>query len=126
LDNKNYRWKKYSSPKFSEIDLAAVFNPNINVIAYAYATIESQTTQMVEASCGSNDGIKIICNGELIFQRRANRNLIIDEDKIRLPLKKGQNHLLLKIDQANDGWGFSFRLPQKTIRNHDFKYKIID
>ncbi len=126
LDNKNYRWKKYSSPKFSEIDLAAVFNSHLNVIAYAYATIESQTTQMVEASCGSNDGIKIICNGELIFQRRAKRNLIIDEDKIRLPLKKGQNHLLLKIDQADDGWGFSFRLPQKTIRNHDFKYKIIE
>ena len=34
--------------------------------------------------------------------------------------------MLLKIDQNNGGWGFSFRLPDEIIRNHKQKYRILD
>ena len=51
---------------------------------------------------------------------------MLDEDNIILPLKKGKNDLLVKIDQNKGGWGFSFRLPDVNVRNHKHKYRIVD
>ncbi len=119
-----YRWIKYVSPRNSEINLADVFEKNTEVVAYAYCRIESPDTRNVRATMGSNDGIEVICNGERIYTKHIKRALIVDEDEIELPLKQGRNHLLLKIDQNKAGWGFSFRLPDVTVRNHKYKYRI--
>ena len=125
-DGKTYRWKKVTSPKLPEVDLAALFEENTRVLAYAYARITSLKEQTVRATFGSNDGIKVYCNGKLVFQRHVKRNLMPDEDEAYLTLTKGNNHLLLKIDQGKGGWGFSFRLPDNVIRNHDYKYRIVE
>ena len=121
-----YRWIKYASPRNSEINLANVYEKNTEVLAYAYCRIESPKAQTVRATLGSNDGIEVICNGERVYTKHVKRALIIDEDEIELPLKKGRNHLLFKIDQNKAGWGFSFRLPDVTVRNHKYKYRIVN
>ncbi|MBT6004782.1 MAG: hypothetical protein HOG79_03610, partial [Prolixibacteraceae bacterium] len=87
--------------------------------------IESDKTQKVTATFGSNDGIKIYCNGEETFSVREKRDLIIDENSCILNLQPGKNHILLKVDNWKGGWGFSFRLPKQKIRHHKHKYKII-
>ncbi len=56
----------------------------------------------------------------------AKRSLILDEDEVYLDLKKGKSILLLKIDQNKADWGFSFRLPDEAVRNHKYKYRLID
>lgn len=121
-----YRWIKYASPRNSEINLADVYDKNTEAIAYAYCRIESQDSRTIRATLGSNDGIEVICNGERIYTKHIKRALIVDEDEIALPLNKGRNHLLLKIDQNKGGWGFSFRLPDVTVRNHKYKYRIVN
>jgi hypothetical protein len=126
LDGRTYRWQKVYSKKYAEIDLAELFKPNTRVLVYAYARIASPGPQSVKASFGSNDGIKVICNGELVFDKHLKRNLMIDEEECRLPLVKGTNHLLIKIDQGKGGWGFSFRLPENVVRNHKYKYTILE
>jgi hypothetical protein len=120
-----YSWLKYDSPHFSEIDLSSIFEEDTEVLAYAFCRIESPQDQTVRATLGSNDGIKVICNGEEIFVNYKKRSLIIDEDTVLLPLRAGTNHLMLKIDQNKGGWGFSFRLPDNTVRNHKYTYQII-
>jgi hypothetical protein len=114
-----------TSARFSEIDLAAMYPQNRHVVLYAYARIESPDDRDVRATFGSNDGIKVICNGEVVFEKHLKRNLMPDEDSCMLPLRAGRNDLLLKIDQGAGGWGFSFRLPENTVRNHDYKYQIL-
>lgn len=123
---KSYSWIKYYSPKTTEIDLKAVFEKNTQAVAYAYCTIQSPREQQVKATLGSNDGIEVICNGNTVFQKFAKRSLIPDEDELILHLKSGKNYLMLKIDQWKGNWGFSFRVPDHTIRNHKHKYQLLD
>ena len=125
-DSVNISWTKHESLSSSEIDLASIYEENTRVLAYAYCTIENPTERNVKATLGSNDGIQIFLNGKQIYQNLIKRSLIIDEDLVILPLQKGKNHLLLKIDQNKGGWGFSFRLRDLKIRNHKHKYRIID
>jgi len=120
-----FRWKKYTSPEADAVNLKPVFEKNEKVVAYAYCRIESPLAQKVRAAFGSNDGIEIIFNGEKLFQRHTKRNLQPDEDEVWLPFNPGENHLLLKIDQGKGDWGFSFRLPDVVLRNHDYKYRIL-
>jgi hypothetical protein len=119
-------WIKYASPIFSKLNLASVYEDNTQVVAYAYCRIESPNQASVRATLGSNDGIQVILNGKRIYKNYVKRSLIIDEDEVMLPLEKGTNHLLLKIDQNKGDWGFSFRLPDVKVRNHKYKYRIID
>ncbi len=125
LDGKKTGWQKYSSPKSAEIDLTSVYENNKEVVAYAYCLIESPEKMNVQATLGSNDGIQLFINGQKLFSRKIKRSLVIDEEDISIPLEKGENHILLKIDQNKGEWGFSFRLPDLEVRNHKHKYRII-
>ncbi len=119
-------WVKYSSPLNSRVDLSSIYEKKDRVVTYAFCRIYSPTGQMVKASFGSNDGIQIFLNGKRIYKIFAKRSLILDEDKVMLDLKKGRNDMLLKIDQNKGAWGFSFRLPEKIVRSHKYKYYIVE
>ncbi|MBN1482799.1 hypothetical protein EH223_12675 [candidate division KSB1 bacterium] len=118
------RWQKFESPDYTTIKLSHYYEKNIEVLAYAYCRIHSPMAQTVRATFGSNDGIEIVLNDRLVFERHTIRSLIPDEEEIRLSLRAGWNHLLLKIDQKNGDWGFSFQLPDVQVRNHKYKYYI--
>jgi hypothetical protein len=124
-DNVQYSWIKYASPINSQINFKTIYEKNTTVVAYAYCTIESDKTEKVTATFGSNDGIEIYCNGEKMFSIRKKRDLIPDENSCILNLHPGKNHILLKVDNWKAGWGFSFRLPEQKVRHHKHKYKII-
>ncbi len=125
-DGRKMRWIKYSSPIFSKINLAEVYEENTEVLAYAFCRIESPEDKKLRATFGSNDGIQLFLNGKRVYKKYAKRSLILDEDEVYLDLKKGKNILLLKIDQNKADWGFSFRLPDEVVRNHKYKYRLID
>jgi hypothetical protein len=119
-------WTKYASPVFSQIDLESFYEKKNLVVAYAFCRIYSPSRQKVKATFGSNDGIQIFLNGQRIYKNFTKRSLIADEDEVTLDLKEGSNDLLLKIDQNKGAWGFSFRLPAENVRNHKYKYYIIE
>ncbi|UCD37216.1 MAG: hypothetical protein JSW54_10315, partial [Fidelibacterota bacterium] len=125
LDGTEYPWSKTFSPEYGVVDLAKMYARNRHAVAYAYARIESDKARIVRATLGSNDGIEVYLNGELVYESHAMRSLMPDEDELQLALLEGKNHLMLKIDQGNGGWGFSFQLPDAKIRNHDYKYRIL-
>lgn len=125
-DGRTLMWDKYQSPLFDRIDFTQVYEQNKESAAYAYCRITSPVDQVVRASFGSNDGIEVFCNGEKVFRKLEKRSLIPDEDECMLSLKAGTNYILLKIEQWKAGWGFSFRLPDHTVRNHKYKYEIVE
>ncbi len=119
-----YTWQKYDSPYTDRLELELVY-PDINLaVAYAYCTIDAPADKMTKALVGTSDGVTIYCNGEKLIEKHLQRELVQDEDQVILPLKKGRNHLLLKIDRLKPGWKFTFRLEDEDVRNHKQKYYI--
>ncbi len=121
-----FSWTKYASPVNDQIDFKTIYENNTEVVAYAYCTIESESSTAVTATFGSNDGIEVFCNGEKVFSIREKRSVIPDENSCKLQLLPGQNHILLKVDNWKGGWGFSFRLAEQKVRSHKHKYRIIN
>ena len=70
--------------------------------------------------------VKIILNGDVIFENSVKRALIVDDDDVWLDLKAGRNNLMLKISQGTGGWGFSFRLPDEVVRSRKNRYRIVE
>ncbi|MEZ4829881.1 MAG: glycoside hydrolase family 20 zincin-like fold domain-containing protein [Bacteroidia bacterium] len=125
-DGRTLMWDKHASPFTDRVDFSKIFEKNTESVAYAYCRIESPRAQQVRATFGSNDGIEIFCNGQMVFQKLRKRSLIADEDECMLPLIEGNNHILVKVEQWKGDWEFSFRLPDKIVRNHKQKYRILD
>ncbi|NOZ62081.1 MAG: hypothetical protein GXO74_10405 [Calditrichaeota bacterium] len=125
-DGSVVEWKVVTSNLGAKMDLSDKFDKKFRVVAYAYCTIFSPKADTVTAGLGSNDGIKVFVNGKKIFQVHELRLVKIDDNVIKLPLRKGENHILLKIDQGRGRWGFCFRIIDRKFRNEGYRYEIGD
>ncbi|HUF08978.1 MAG TPA: glycoside hydrolase family 20 zincin-like fold domain-containing protein, partial [Rhodothermales bacterium] len=126
-DGATYRWHRNETPYHAEVNLAELYPKDVRHVAmYAFATITSPRAKRVRATVGSNDSIKIILNGEVVFENSVKRALIVDADVVWLDLKEGRNDLLLKISQGTGDWGFSFRLPDEVVRSRKNRYRIVE
>lgn len=119
-----WRLLKSDHDKISLIDR---FSQNNDVVAYAFATIEAPETREVIFSVGSNDGIKIFLNGELVHEKHRGRVVVADAEQVPVELNPGVNRILLKIDQSAGGWGFCFRLiGAKVVSVGNGGYRVVD
>lgn len=119
-----YTWQKYDSPYSDRLELDLVYPDKNLAVAYAYCTIDAPSDKQTKALVGTSGGITIYCNGEKIIEKHSPREMVPDQEQVLLPLKKGRNHLLLKIDRKKPGWKFTFRLEDEDVRNHKQKYYI--
>ncbi|MCF7707392.1 MAG: HEAT repeat domain-containing protein [Verrucomicrobia bacterium] len=78
-------------------------------VAYAVTRLHSATKQPVRFLIGSDDGIKVWLNGDLIHANNVARPITPDSDAVDAVLEKGWNTLLLKVSQNNLGWEFCVR-----------------
>ena len=81
-----------------------------NSAAYLYRTVTTARAQEVMVSLGSDDAIKVFLNGKQVFANNASRGPAPDQDKTKLALAGGENHLVLKIVNAGGPAGFYFKL----------------
>jgi len=114
LDNKNYQWKKFHN-KENIVDLNLLLGKTDYASVYAYSEINVDSAQFSVLAIGSDDGIKIWHNGVLVHSHWVGRGVIPDEDLIPLTLQKGTNQILLKVQNRNQGWGFSARFLNKEL-----------
>jgi hypothetical protein len=108
IDNTEYKWALLNS-EVGIIDLAQV-NPNWYLIGYAWAQIDMPEETSGMLGIGADDSLKVWLNGELIHQIWTNRGVVLDNDLVPVTFKRGKNQLVLKIQNAGGGWGFSCRL----------------
>jgi hypothetical protein len=106
------QWKRYNNQRSGYIDFTKLFTPVDEVLAYAYRTIHVEQDTMMEIGIGSNDGIKAWVNGKLELSNKSSRKAAPNQEIIPLLLKKGDNTVLLKVDQLGGGWGFYFTLSE--------------
>jgi len=104
-NGKKVTWKKYNDNVTGYIDFNNLFGTSENVVAYARKVITLPEPKAIKFGVGNNDGIRIWINGKLLFDRQGaaigpNQNFFI------ATLNKGENTVLVKVDQLKHGWGF--------------------
>jgi hypothetical protein len=92
--------------------------PGMKVV-YAKTTIESDRDQVKRLYIGYSDDVSVFLNGKILYRGRSAQYFrdpgflgIVnpENDAVYLPLKKGQNELVLAVSEIGGGWGFICRL----------------
>ena len=123
---KTYRWQKFASQDGGIIDLDENYNAPVSSLVYAYCNITSELPITVDAFFSGNGGAEIFCNGEKVFGDIDQSQDREGEKSMKLSLKAGVNHLLLKLPKK-DGqpWSFTFRLDKNlSVTTHKHKYQL--
>jgi hypothetical protein len=103
------KWRSLAITKEGKIELYS-FNPYEGVVVYAHTYIYSPKDRTALLLLGTDDGVKVILNGKTVHRVLTVRVAQPDEDKIELPLQKGWNSLLLKIENNLGGYEFFARI----------------
>ena len=101
-------WKPYRNSASGYVDFTRIFPLKENVVAYAQRTVTTTVPKPVKFGVGSNDGVRVWVNGELVLDRPVARKAQPHQDVVEVHLKKGENKILVKVDQLKSGWGFYF------------------
>ncbi|NOY77415.1 MAG: glycoside hydrolase family 5 protein [Calditrichaeota bacterium] len=91
------------------IPLAKLFGRRRGV-AYAYAELNLPHRQWLQFKIGSNDGVVCWVNGKKVHEHFVGRGLTVDEDKVNVRLKKGENRILLKVLNLGANWEACLRV----------------
>jgi len=89
-------------------------------IVYARCIINSESGGVKKLNIGYSDEVSVFLNGQILYRGRSSQNFrdtkylgIVDPESeaVYLPLKKGENELILAVTEiAGGGWGFICRL----------------
>ena len=109
------KWKSVEASKKGFVNLAAVCGAQDWCVAYAYSEVDEVHARDVVLSCGSDDGIKIWLNGEVVHSNEAGRGFSPRQDSVVVQLKAGTNRIIAKIDNYTAGWGFGMYLPKANF-----------
>lgn len=101
-------WRPYSNGVSAYIDFRKIFDPADYTVAYAYHNYRSDKARVARFGAGSNDGIRVWVNGKLVLDHPESRKAEPNQDIFSVSLKEGDNHILVKVDQLERGWGFYF------------------
>ena len=78
--------------------------------------IFTPSAQSLELSLGSDDGIVVYLNGAKVYERRIDRAVAADQERVTLSLRPGANVLLCKIVNTGGPGGFFHRaLPAEGV-----------
>lgn len=112
------RWQDFASTDdYGKVDFNQPFGPLKEVTGYAFTTFDAAEARPAEIRLGCKDAWKIWFNGKLLFGRdEYHRGQRIDQYKLPVQLKKGENTILIKLcqnEQTQDWtveWEFQMRI----------------
>jgi hypothetical protein len=81
-----------------------------NAAAFLYLAVESPDARQVLVHFGSDDGVRLWLNSELLIDRAVGRGVNPRDETAVLRLEPGVNHLLAKV--ANGGGAMGFEMVQ--------------
>ena len=109
VDNgKVLSWQKVRS-KDGFVDMQTGI-PKDYTVGYAWTEFDISNATDAWLGLGSDDGVKIWLNGELVHDKWVRRPSRVDEDVVPLHLQKGVNRMLIKIQNVTLDWSFIYRL----------------
>jgi hypothetical protein len=116
-----YRYREAPHPRVSfQTDFSKRLEPQPGIkVVYARNSIESDRDQVKKLYLGYSDDVSVFLNGKILFRGRSAQSFrdpgflgIVnpENDAVYLPLKKGNNELMLAVSELGGGWGFICRL----------------
>jgi hypothetical protein len=102
-------WRPITGAKSGLVELDKTFRGE-NRVAYLRTQITSDQAQEARIELGSDDGIKVWLNGQVIHANNVIRPCAPGQDKVRVKLNQGANELLLKVTQGGGEWSACCRL----------------
>jgi hypothetical protein len=109
-------WEKYDKTENEYISLTKLFKPSDEGVGYARRIFNSKHAGRIKIGLGTNDGVKMWVNNKLVHTNIVGRGAVPNEDVIDVSFKRGENVVLLKIDQIGGGWGFYFSILEGADR----------
>jgi hypothetical protein len=98
------RWQKMEGDISGVLDLLPAFATTDNMVAYARCRIIAPRDMDVTLSLGSNDGAKMLVNGESEYEWHGGRWATPHQEMIPVRLKAGPNTVLVKVENLKGGW----------------------
>jgi hypothetical protein len=92
--------------------------PGMKVV-YARTRIDADREEVRKLEIGYSDDVSVFLNGRILYRGRSAQGFrapgflgIVspEDDAVYLPLKKGENELVLAVSELGGGWGFICRL----------------
>ena len=117
-----YRYRKAPHPRVTFAnDWSKRLDPQPGMLAvYARTTIASEREQVRKLNLGYSDDVSVFLNGQILYRGRSAQNfrdpagflgiMDVENDAVYLPLRKGDNELVLAVSELGGGWGFIARL----------------
>lgn len=101
---------KFNYLKF--VDFGRTFGKGQKAVAYAYTQLSFPKDTVMQVEIEHNDACKIWCNGNLVYEKSGKCEIkIIREERsmemsssFNLPLKKGDNNILIKSETSGQEW----------------------
>ncbi|MBL9190176.1 MAG: hypothetical protein JNK23_22030 [Opitutaceae bacterium] len=111
VDDAKLTWRAVK-PQDGLVDFlgGASYNSHDYCVGYAWTEVEVPEATDAWLGIGSDDGLKVWLNGELVNDKWQQRTSRLDDEVVPLRLKKGANHFLIKIQNAKGLWSFTARL----------------
>jgi hypothetical protein len=81
-----------------------------NSVAYLKTTVWSEKNQNVIFEIGSDDGVKVWLNNNLVHQNNVQRGHDQGQDIVEVKLEEGWNNVFMKVTQGVGGWGASLAI----------------
>ncbi len=84
--------------------------PLLHVAAFLYTRVVCAEATEGRLMFGTDDGAKLYLNGQLVYRHPQGRPLIQDDETILLPLRKGANELVFRVENYGGYGGIQARL----------------
>jgi hypothetical protein len=116
-----YRYREAPHPTVTfQTDFSTRLQPQPGMkVLYARTSIESDRDQVKKLEIGYSDDVSVFLNGRILYRGRSAQGfrdpgflgiMNPEDDAVYLPLRKGNNELLLAVSELGGGWGFICRL----------------
>lgn len=96
------------------VNLGEALGKAEGVVGYAHSSFHLEQPQTITFKMGSNDGIKVWIDGEVIHRNLVFRDTHVGDDSVEVPLSSGDHEMVIKIVQGTSSWSFGIEaLDQK-------------
>ncbi len=110
-----HRYRHQDDNMHWSFDFNEAYGLRGNSVAYALASVASDTEKSMRLLAGADDGLRIWLNDRLVLDKPGMQVVAADGFQTDVKLNKGNNAILVEVTQGGGGWGFSLRLaPSST------------
>lgn len=104
------KWIAPEVDSLGRVEFHPVYGTPENCAGYAHTYIYSPYTQDGLMLLGSDDGVKVWINGNVVWINDVYRGCTIDQDKCPIQLAQGWNSVMVKVTNGKSTWRFTVRV----------------